>query len=423
MEGDGRMQVTLPYGRSGVTITLPDGSAITYPCQLPAVPDLGAEIRHAMAAPIGSPPLREVAAGKRDAAIVVNDITRPAPSREMLGSVLEELRAAGIPETAVTVVIATGNHRPNSADEIARMIGDDFAVRLRVINHNCEDESALTTVSAPGVDIPVRVSRHVAAASLRILTGLIAPHQAAGYSGGRKSICPGVAALETIARQHSFPVRPYGPAMGWMKGNPFHEVALAVARTVGVDFILNVVKNCKGEVVHAVAGHLEAAHEAGVAVCEESWMTAFPRTYDVVIVTPGGFPRDIDLHQSQKAMSTAELVAADGAVIVLLAACADGIGKFAAWLKGAASPQAVIDRFRREGFTREHSSKAFLCARALAKHRVVVACDGIARGDLEAMFFTPAAGPQAAVDAALQMKPGGSVLVLPYAVDCVPKVG
>jgi nickel-dependent lactate racemase len=190
-----------------------------------------------------------------------------------------------------------------------------------------------------------------------------------------------------------------------------------------VDFIVNVVKNCKGEVVHAVAGHLETAHEAGVAVCEESWVTAFPQKYDVVIVTPGGFPRDIDLHQSQKAMSTAELVAAEGAVIVLLAACADGIGKFAAWMKGGGSPQGVIERFRREGFTREHSSKAFLCARALAKHRVVVACDGIARGELEAMFFTPAASPQAAVDAALQAKPGGSVLVLPYAVDCVPKAG
>jgi len=116
-------------------------------------------------------------------------------------------------------------------------------------------------------------------------------------------LTPGVAALETIAKQHSFPIRPYDPAMGWMKGNPFHEVAITVARTVGIDFIVNVVKNCKGEVVHAVAGGLEAAHEAGVAVCEQSWVTTFPQKYDVVIVTPGGFPRDIDLHQAQKAMS------------------------------------------------------------------------------------------------------------------------
>jgi nickel-dependent lactate racemase len=417
------MKVNLPYSKGCVEATVPDGSTVVYPRQLPPVPDVGAEIRRAMAAPIGSPPLREVASGKRDAVIVINDLTRPAPSRGMLTAILEELRRAGVPETAVTVVIATGNHRPNTPEEIARMIGDDFARRLRVVNHACEDESALTRISAPGVDIPIRVNSHVAKASLKVLTGLIAPHQAAGYSGGRKSLTPGVAALETIAKQHSFPIRPYDPAMGWMKGNPFHEVAITVARTVGIDFIVNVVKNCKGEVVHAVAGNVEAAHEAGVAVCEKSWVTTFPQKYDVVIVTPGGFPRDIDLHQAQKAVSTAELVITDGGVIVLLAECADGIGKFAAWLKGAKSPQDVIERFKREGFTREHSSKAFMCARALAKHPVIVCCAGIRTEDMEAMFFRAAETAQGAVDAALKMKGDRcSVLVLPYAVDCVPKV-
>ncbi|MCX5733864.1 MAG: nickel-dependent lactate racemase [candidate division NC10 bacterium] len=417
------MKITLPYGKKQVEIEVPDDATVVQPRMLPRVSDVGAEIRRAMAAPLGSPPLRVVAAGKRDAVVVVNDITRPAPSREMLAAILEELRIAGVPETAVTVVIATGNHRPNTPDEIARMIGEEYARTLRVVNHACEDDSALTAISAPGVEIPIRVNTHVARASVRILTGLIAPHQAAGYSGGRKSLTPGVAALETIAKQHSFPIRPYDPAMGWMKGNPFHEVAVTVARTVGIDFIVNVVKNCKGEVVHAVAGDLVAAHEAGVAVCEQSWVTAFPQKYDVVIVTPGGFPRDIDLHQAQKAMSTAEQVAADGGVIVLLAECTDGIGKFAAWLKGAKSPQDVIERFKREGFTREHSSKAFMCARALAKHPVVVCCAGILKADLEAMFFRPVETPQAAVDAALQMKEDGCrVLVLPYAVDCVPKI-
>ena len=354
---------------------------------------------------------------------MINDITRPAPSREMLAAILAELRIGGIPEAAVTVVIATGNHRPNSPSEIAGMIGEEFARGLRVVNHACEEDGALSAVSDPGVSIPVRVNSHVANASVRILTGLIAPHQAAGYSGGRKSLAPGVAALETIAKHHSFPIRPYDPAMGWMKGNPFHEVAVSVARAVGIDFIVNVVKNCRGEVVHTVAGDLEAAHEAGVQVCEQSWVVTFPQKYAVVIVTPGGCPRDIDLHQAQKAMSTAELVVADGGVIVLIAECQDGIGKFAAWLKGAKSPQEVIERFKREGFTREHSSKAFMCARALAEHPVVVSCSGIRREDLEAMFFRCAQSPQDAVDMALRLKGGtGSVLVLPYAVDCVPKV-
>jgi nickel-dependent lactate racemase len=144
----------------------------------------------------------------------------------------------------------------------------------------------------------------------------------------------------------------------------------------------------------------------------------------VVIVTPGGFPRDIDLHQAQKAMSTAELVIAQGGVIALVAECADGIGKFAAWLKGAKSPQDVIERFKQQGFTREHSSKAFMCARALAKHPVVVCCAGISKADMEAMFFRHADTPQDAVNHAVGIKGGNpSVLVLPYAVDCVPRLG
>jgi nickel-dependent lactate racemase len=417
------MKVTLPYGKTQVEIEVPDGATVAQPRALPRVSDVGAEIRRAMAAPIGSLPLREVAAGKQDAVVVINDITRPAPSREMLAEILEEFRRAGIPPTAVTVVIATGNHRPNTLAEITGMIGPEYAGTLRVLNHACEDEGALTRIEAPGVEVPVRVNTHVARASVKVLTGLIAPHQAAGYSGGRKSLVPGVAALETIARHHSFPIRPYEPAMGWMHGNPFHEVALKVARSVGVDFIVNVVKNCNGKVVHAVAGDLEAAHEAGVAVCEQSWVVTLPQKFGVVIVTPGGFPRDIDLHQAQKAMSTAEQVVAEGGVIVLLAECADGIGKFASWLKGAKSPQDVIERFKREGFTREHSSKAFMCARALAKHPVVVSCAGIAKSDLEAMFFCSADTPQDAVNQALQMKAGPpQVLVLPYAVDCVPKI-
>jgi nickel-dependent lactate racemase len=404
------MRMSLPYGKGSVEVTVPDASTVVHPRMLPPVADVGAEIRRAMGAPIGAPPLRAVAAGKRDAVVVVNDITRPAPSREMLAAILEELRIAGISESAVSVIIATGNHRPNTPDEIRQMIGEEFARKLRVVNHACEDEGALTRIDAPGVDVRVRVNALVAKASVKILTGLIAPHQAAGYSGGRKSLAPGVAALETIAKQHSFPIRPYDPAMGWMKGNPFHEVAVKVARAVGIDFIVNVVKNCKGEVVRAVAGELEAAHEAGVQVCEQSWVVTFPRKYDVAVVTPGGYPRDIDLHQAQKAMATAELVVADGGTIVLIAECQDGIGKFASWLK-------------REGFTREHSSKAFMCARALAKHPVLVSCSGIPPREMEAMFFRPAGSPQEAIDAALELAGGNSsVVVLPYAVDCVPKI-
>lgn len=417
------MRVSMPYGQQPVEIDLPDSATVAYPPDLPAVGDVGREIRRAMAEPIGTPRLRQIAAGKPDAVVVINDVTRPAPSGIMLEAILEELQAGGIGADAVTAVIATGNHYPNTPAEIEHMIGADLARRLRVVNHDCEDDANLTYLGTSETGLPIWVNSLVAKASLRVLTGLITPHHVAGYSGGRKSIMPGVSGLATIAGTHSFPIRPYAPSMGWMEGNPFHQETVAAARKVGVDFIVNVVKNWQGQVVKAVAGDLEAAHRVGVSACEDSWVVAFPRRYDVVIVTPGGYPRDINLHQSQKAVSAAELVISEGGVIVLLAECVDGIGKFAEWLVEAKNPREVIERFRSEGFTKDQSSKAFMCARALVDHPVIVCCSGISRDDLEKMFFQYAPSAQAAIDSALSLRgPGASVLALPYAIDCVPKV-
>lgn len=417
------MLVELRYGRGVVKVEVPVQAEVFYPKELPGVADARSEIRRALDHPIECQPLHQLARGRPDAIVVINDITRPTPSEPMLEELLTDLKAAGISEDSVTVIIACGNHRPNTGEEIRQMVGSDLASRLRIINHDCEDEANLTLVGETDSGLPVWVNSLVARASLKIATGLITPHQAAGYSGGRKSINPGVVGLKTLRRHHSFPLRPYEPAQGWMKGNSFHQEAVKGARLVGVDFILNVVTNSGGEVVKAVAGEMEAAHELGVATCEESWVIKFPHKYDIVVVSPGGYPRDIDLHQAQKAMATAEAVAGDGAIIVLIAECPDGIGKFADWLRLAKTPKEVIERFRKEGFTREHSSKAFMCARALDRFEIIVACSGVSRSDLEEMFFRYAPSPQVAIDEALAIKgPGSRVLVLPYASSCIASI-
>ena len=417
------MQVELPYGTSSFKVDVPENARVVIPEEMPGIPDERAEIRRALDNPIGTAALSQLARGSSDAVIVINDITRPVPSELMLEEMLQDLSQAGIKEDSVTVVIATGNHRHNDEEEIRDMIGRDLASRLRVVNHDCDNKSLLTDLGQTDTGLPVWINTLVASASFKIVTGLIMPHHAAGYSGGRKSILPGVAGLETLNQHHSLPIRPYHPAFGWMKGNPFHEEAVKVARWVGVDFILNVVKNSCGQVVAAVAGELEAAHEHGVSLCEKSWQLNLPNTYDIVIVSPGGFPRDIDLHQSQKAMSAAEMVIENDGVIVLVAECRDGIGKYADWLKQAASPREVIERFECEGFTRDHSSKAFMCARALEHYSVYFYCSGIEPEELEQMFFQPAHSPQAAIDKAVREKgTNARVLVLPQAVSCVPRV-
>jgi nickel-dependent lactate racemase len=418
------MEVALPYGKGFVDVMVPNNADVVYPKHFQGVIDVRKEIRRAMDEPIGCQPLVDIARGKSDAVIVINDVTRPAPSRLLLEEILKDLTKAGIREDAVTIIIACGNHRPVSTGEIHQMVGSSLANRLRILNHDCEDETNLTYMGKTDLGLPIWVNSALPKSSLTILTGLIAPHHTAGYSGGRKSVVPGVAGLRTLIKHHSFPIRSYDPCSGWMKNNPFHEEAVKGARVVGVDFIVNVVKNDAGEVVRAVAGELEAAHESGVSTCAASWIVEVPHRYDIAVVTPGGHPRDIDLHQAQKAMSTAEGVTEHDGVIVLVAECSRGVGKFANWLKEARSPKEVIDRFCREGFTPEQSSKAFMCARALDRYTVIVSCKGIPEAELEQMLFKSESTPQAAIDEALKIKGvGASMLIMPYAVSCIPCIG
>jgi nickel-dependent lactate racemase len=268
--------------------------------------------------------------------------------------------------------------------------------------------------------MPVYVNSSYAKADLKILTGLITPHQSAGFSGGRKSVVPGIAGIETIQIHHSFPIRPEGPVMGIIEDNAFHEEAVAAARLAGADFIVNVIKNFRNEVVAAVAGDLEEAHMHGVSICEKSWVRKFHKAYDVVFVSPGSYPKDIDLHQSQKAMAVAEQITKPGGTIVLIAECSHGIGKFGGILKRADSVDVVIKDFHTKGFSADHSSKAYMIARAIKKHRVILVTTGIPVAELSEMFIEAYASLDEAASAALDKYENPSILCIPYAGECIP---
>mgnify|MGYP002621983355 CR=1 FL=1 len=416
-------EIRIPYGESYKSVRAPKGAAVIRPKDLPPLADPRAEIARVLREPIDSPPLREICRGKDSVAIVINDITRPSPSDLFVEEMLKEMAAAGVRDEQITLVVALGNHRPNTEEELRSMVGEEVFSRLRIINHDCYDENNLVSLGVTKRGLPIVVNRIVAEASVKILTGIITPHQSAGYSGGRKSIMPGVAGIKALQSHHSFPIRPSHPVMGQMEGNPFHEEALEAAERVGVDFIVNAVKNSKKEIVAVVAGHLRTAHEAGVRICENSWKVSVGRLYDIVVVSPGGYPKDIDLHQSQKAIAAAEVVTRKGGVIILVAECRDGAGKFAERLAEANDPQEVIDAFERQGFTPDHSSKAYMLARALKNHHVILVDPRIDRELVEAMFFRYAA----TLDEALEMARGlagdsAEALFIPHAVDCIPAV-
>ncbi|MGA2961592.1 MAG: nickel-dependent lactate racemase [Candidatus Korobacteraceae bacterium] len=412
--------VKFPFGDKFLELELDREAEVLMPELVPAAPDKLAVIRQAMVQPIGCERLAKLAKGKNSVAIVVNDITRPAPSEAMLTVIMEELTEAGIDAANVTVIVAVGNHELPTPEELQAITGQ-WCSRLKIVSHNCYDDSSLTYAGETPRHVPVYVNTQYAKASLKILTGLITPHQSAGFSGGRKSVVPGIAGIKTIATHHSFPIRPEGPVMGIIQGNVFHQEAVAAARLAGADFIVNVIKNYRGEVVEAVAGGLEQAHARGVEICEKTWVRKFDAGYDVIFVSPGGYPKDIDLHQSQKAVSVAEQVVNPGGTIVLVAECRKGIGKFGATLKAADSVETVIRNFYEQGFTAEgHTSKAYMFARVCKKCRVLVVTSGIEPKELAEMFMTGFTSLAEAASVALSNYKQPKILCIPYTGECIP---
>lgn len=413
--------VDFPFGKEKLQLKLKKEVDVLLPVMMPGVPNELEAIRKAIANPIASERLSELAQGKASVAIVINDVTRPVPTESMLTAIMEELVVAGIKTEQVIVIVAMGNHEMQTEDELKKMVGSWYG-RLKIICHDCYDKDNLTYVGETKRKMPVYVNKHYAEASLKILTGMITPHQSAGFSGGRKSVVPGIAGIETLQTHHSFPIRPEEPVMGIIRGNAFHEEAVSAARLAGADFIVNVIKNFKNEVVDVVAGDLEKAHMQGVAICEKSWIRKVDHHYDIVFVSPGMFPKDIDLHQSQKALAVAEQITKKGGTIVLVAECSHGIGKFGGILKRAKNVDVVIEDFRKKGFSADHSSKAYMIARAIKKHRVILVTTGIDPAELAEMFIEGYTSIQEAAEAALQGYDNPSVLCIPYAGECIPVV-
>jgi len=304
---------------------------------------------------------------------VVNDITRSTATYKLLPHLIQELKEAGMREDQVQFLVATGTHRDNTPEELETMLGKDILRRFKVLNHHCQDDKIMVDLGKTSGGIPVVINRLFWEAEVKITTATIAPHQGAGFSGGRKSVLPGIASLATLKQHHGFSMRSDKPAMGWVEGNPFHENALEAAQMAKTDFILNTVQNHHKEITQVVAGDVEKAWLEGVKASREIFEVQVPYPADIVITTPGGFPKDIDLYQSQKSMASSELVVKEGGTVILLAECKDGVGArgFYEWMSAATCPQDVIDRFIREGYS-IGASKAWLFSRCLKRSDLIV---------------------------------------------------
>jgi nickel-dependent lactate racemase len=280
-----------------------------------------------------------LARGKKSACVVVSDITRPVPNRLILPPLLAAIERAGVPRREVTILIATGMHRPNTGDELEELLGREVAAGWRVVNHDCRDSAALEVVDTIQ-GAPMAINRLYLKAELKIVTGLIEPHPFAGFSGGAKSILPGLAGLASMKHMHSFAmVDDPRLASARLEGNPFQEQVQRVGRRAGLDFLLNVVIDRERRPVGVFAGSFPAAFDQGCALAARQTVIKVERPFDLVVTSGGGHPLDATLYQASKGLMAARTIARPGGAVLWVAGCAEGLGgeEYCRMVSGCAS--------------------------------------------------------------------------------------
>lgn len=378
------MEIKIPYGKTFQTLNIEEGFELLESKiqELEAGADGGAIVRAAMDSPIGSPKLRELAAGKKNAVLIISDHTRPVPSKDIVPFMLEELRA-GNPDIEITMLVATGCHRGTTPEELVHKLGEDLVSREHIVVHDC-DSSPLTDLGPLPSGARLVVNSLVAQADLVVSEGFIEPHFFAGYSGGRKSILPGVCSRVTVLGNHCADFIDDPKArMGVIDGNPINRDMERAARMAKLAYIVNVVVNEEHEVVAAFAGDPIEAHHAGCAYLARYCEVEQKQKAGIVITSNGGAPLDQNAYQAVKGLTTAADAAADGAALIICAECADGIGgdSFYKALSECAGPTELLEEIRRVPMdeTVPDQWQYQILARILEKHHVYF----VARKEME----------------------------------------
>jgi nickel-dependent lactate racemase len=367
------VDVWLPYGKTEVCVRVPTQNflGLIEPKEKHGVLDARAEIERALKEPVGSKKLSEIVKPEHKVAIVVDDATRPAPSHLMIPPILDELNMAGVKNENITIIFGCGTHKAVKNEEAVRLLGEAVLNCVKAISHDCKAEDLVYVGTTQKHGTKVYLNRIFAEADVKILTGDVCFHYYAGYGGGRKSVLPAVSGEETIKHNHAMLLHPNAKT-GVLEGNPIHEDMVEAAKLAKVDFILNVVTNSKGEVVKAFAGDLEQAFYEGVKVVDEMYRIPVDRKADIVVVSPGGYPADINLFQAYKGVDSALEVVKRGGVIVLLAECSQGHGNqvFYDWMVKFSDIKAVEREIKRNFVLGGH--KAYYLLKALQNHQVIL---------------------------------------------------
>lgn len=384
----------------------------------PAIASEEEEVRRALREPVGAPPLRQVVRPGEKIAVITSDITRPMPTRKVMPALLDELYAAGVKPEDITLVFALGSHRSQTDEERRRLAGERAWNEIRCVDCDPDDCVHLGVTSA---GTPVDITRVVAEADRRICLGNVEYHYFAGYSGGAKAIMPGCSTRAAIQSNHSMMVRAEAAA-GNLKTNPVRRDIEEAAALCGIDYILNVVLGEHKEILRAAAGDVTLAHRELCAFLDKIYLNELPQAADIVLVSQGGAPKDLNLYQTQKALDNARHAVRQGGIIILIGSCREGLGErvFEQWMTTSPSPEAMIERIGRDFQLGGH--KAAAIAITLQKAKIFLVSE-LEDNFVRSIFLTPQPSAQAALEQAFRELGGdASVLAMPFGGSTLPRV-
>jgi nickel-dependent lactate racemase len=412
------MKALLNYGKDILSLDIPDENYLgtLNPKEINKEKAPIQEVRNALAEPIGSKKLKEIAKGHKNIVILVSDISRPSPTSILLPPIIEELKNAEIKNEQIKIIFGLGIHREQTEEEKIKLVGEEVYQQIKCVDHDIENCIKVgTTVRGNEVFI----FKEVIEADFVIATGNLEYHYFAGYSGGAKAVAPGVCGRSTVSDNHKHFLES-GAKAGNIKGNPIREEIEEIGEMVGIDFIVNAVLNSHKKIVKVVAGDVTEAHREGAKYIDNIFAVTINELADIVITSPGGFPKDIDLYQTHKAMENASLAVKKGGIMIVVGECKDGIGEgaFADALMGGLSPQGLIEELKNNFVLGRHKASRVAKIHLDSEIYLVSKLDDKIKNNLFVKNYNSL--EKAFLDAIEAKGINSKVLVMPFGISTLP---
>ena len=411
--------IPLAYGRGTLSVDVPEKNLVK--ClgykELPPLADPEAEIAALLEKPTGTAPFSQLTQGKKSVCVLISDITRPVPNETILGPLFRSLERSGIRREDILILVATGLHRPSTEEERLEMCGAGIVANYRIEDHYARDDSQHTFLGESPRGVPIWIDTRYLQADLKIATGLIEPHFMAGFSGGRKAICPGICGQETIAQWHKPKFLEHEKAAnGFLEGNPVHEENTWIAQKAGCDFIVNVVLDSKRRILKAVAGEMVAALEEGVRFARTFVVDTVDEPVDVVVTSGAGYPLDTTFYQAVKGIVAALNIVKQGGTIIVASSCTEGLGSKEFDLIAEKFPKIgqFTDAIFKDEFFVLNQWQMEELAKALRKAKVKFYTDALSPENLKKFYVEPVASvEQGIAEAMTEYGPETTIAVLP----------